>query len=83
MDAGGRYDPALHMYCEKPREPDLNRLTFLRWLVENDRLEHPVAGPASGDLAVLKARAELGEPPQPQGATRTVGRSRADPVAPG
>jgi hypothetical protein len=38
------------MFVEEPREPDDRRLTFLRGLVENDRLEHPVSGPASGDF---------------------------------
>lgn len=53
MKAVGRYDSALQMFVEEPREPDIARLTFLRWLVENDRLEHPVEGPASGELVVL------------------------------
>jgi hypothetical protein len=63
MKAVGRYDSALQMFVEEPREPDLNRLTFLRWLVENDRLEHGVTGPASGEFVVLKAQAELAELP--------------------
>jgi len=63
MQAIGRYDSALQMFVEEPREPDMKRLTFLRWLVENDRLEHGVIGPASGELAVLKAKAEIAELP--------------------
>jgi hypothetical protein len=63
MKAVGRYDSALQMFVEEPREPDMNRLTFLRWLVENDRLEHGVTGPASGEFVVLKAQAELAELP--------------------
>ena len=59
----GRYDSALQMFVEEPREPDLRRLTFLRWLVENDRLEHPVIGAPSGELVVVKAQAELVELP--------------------
>jgi len=50
------------MFVEEPRDPDLRRLTFLRWLIENDRMEHPVVGPATGELAVLvteSAPAEL------------------------
>ena len=39
------------MFVEDSRELDLRRLTFLRWLVEHDRLEHPAIGPSSGDLA--------------------------------
>ena len=63
MEAVGRYVSALQMFVEEPREPDLNRLTFLRWLVENDRLEHGVTGPASGEFVVLKAKAALAELP--------------------
>ena len=63
MKAVGRYDSALQMFVEEPREPDMNRLTFLRWLVENDRLEHGVTGPASGEFVVLKSKAALAELP--------------------
>jgi hypothetical protein len=59
MKAIGRYDSALQMFVEEPREPDLRRLTFLRWLVENNRLEHPVVGPASGELVVVAAPPEI------------------------
>jgi hypothetical protein len=40
------------MFVEEPRDIDLGRLTFLRWLVENDRLEHPAIGPSTGELVV-------------------------------
>ncbi len=50
MRAVGRYDTALQMFVEETREPDLRRLTFLRWLVENGRLEHKPFGPSSGEL---------------------------------
>jgi hypothetical protein len=63
MKAVGRYDTALQMFVEEPREPDLRRLTFLRWLVENNRLEHPAVGPACGDLVVVVAQAEIAELP--------------------
>jgi hypothetical protein len=63
MKAVGRYDSALQMFVEEPREPDLVRLTFLRWLIENDRLEHPAAGPASGELVVLQQPLEAAELP--------------------
>ena len=59
MKAVGRYDTALQMFVEEPREPDLRQLTFLRWLIENNRLEHPAEGPASGELVVVLARAEV------------------------
>ena len=63
MKAVGRYDSALQMFVEEPREPDLRRLTFLRWLVENDRLEHPAIGQPSGELVVMLAQADIAELP--------------------
>lgn len=63
MKAVGRYDTALQMFVEEPREPDLRRLTFLRWLVENNRLEHPAVGPAGGEFVVVVAQAEIAELP--------------------
>ena len=59
MKAIGRYDSALQMFVEEPREPDLRQLTFMRWLIENNRLEHPAVGPASGELVVALAQAEV------------------------
>ena len=50
-----RYDPDLEMFVEPPHEPDLARLTFLRWLIERGRLDHGPAGAPSGELAVLAA----------------------------
>jgi hypothetical protein len=50
MKAVGQYDGNLQMFVEEPRDIDLRRLTFLRWLVENDRLEHSVSGPSTGDF---------------------------------
>ena len=58
MKSLGRYDSALQMFVEEPREPDLRRLTFLRWLVERERLEHGPAGAPSGELATLAAGAD-------------------------
>ena len=63
MKAVGRYDSALQMFVEEPREVDLRRLTFMRWLIENNRLEHPVSGPASGELVVVAAEPEAIELP--------------------
>ena len=45
------YDGDLQMFVDPPREPDMARLTFLRWLVERRRLEHGPAGPPCGDFA--------------------------------
>ena len=50
MATSGRYDTTLHMFVQEPRDADLRRLTFLRWLGENGRLEHDIAGPSSGPL---------------------------------
>jgi len=46
-----RYDGDLEMFREDPKPVDLARLRFLRWLAEQGRLEHPAAGPPSGELA--------------------------------
>ena len=50
MAAMGRYDSTLEMFVQEPRDLDLRRLTFLRWVGERGRLEHEVAGPSSGPL---------------------------------
>ena len=49
------YDGDLQMFIDAPREPDMARLTFLRWLVERRRLEHEPAGAPAGDFAVWSA----------------------------
>ena len=46
------YDGDLQMFAEPPREPDMARLTFLRWLIERSRLEHGPAGAPCGDFAL-------------------------------
>lgn len=45
------YDKDLQMYVKKPSPPNLNTLTFLRWLAEKGQLEHSLEGPATGGLA--------------------------------
>ncbi len=50
MAAMGRYDSTLQMFVQEPRDLDLRRLAFLRWLGERGRLEHEIAGPSSGPL---------------------------------
>lgn len=49
----GPYDPTLAMFREPPCLPNLERLRFLRWLVETRRLEHDPAGPPSGLYAQM------------------------------
>jgi hypothetical protein len=51
MKATGRYDSRLQMFVDEPREVDMARLAFLRWMVEHGLLEHRPAGPSSGEFA--------------------------------
>lgn len=51
-----RYDGRLQMFVEDVRAVDMSRLRFLRWLAECHELEHPIAGPPSGELAGVQAR---------------------------
>ena len=48
---GIRYDGDLQMFCESVHELDLGKLRFMRWLAEQGRLEHPIAGPPAGEHA--------------------------------
>jgi hypothetical protein len=41
------------MFVDPPRKPNLARLRFLRWLGEQGRLEHALAGPPCGVIALL------------------------------
>jgi hypothetical protein len=60
MDLGGsHYDPSLQMFTAPPREPDLSRLRFLRWLGERGLLEHPPAGAPVGVYTVRLLLSEL------------------------
>ena len=63
MTAAGRYDGNLQMFVEEAREPARTRLAFLRWLGEQNRLEHEVYGPSSGALADQKAPRESDDLP--------------------
>jgi hypothetical protein len=60
----GRYDPDLEMFTEPSREPDLNRLRFLRWLGEQGRLEHAPVGAPGGAYALrpVLSHAATGRP---------------------
>jgi hypothetical protein len=46
-----RYDGDLQMFCDSERKPDIEKLRFIRWLVEQGQLEHAVAGPPCGEYA--------------------------------
>lgn len=39
------YDGTLQMYVDQPKPIDWEHLKFIRWLCENDKLEHQIAGP--------------------------------------
>ena len=45
------YDGNLQMFCEPVHEPDMAMLRFMRWLAEQGRLEHEIAGAAAGEYA--------------------------------
>jgi hypothetical protein len=56
-----RYDGNLEMFCEAPQAINMAHLRFLRWLIEQGRLEHPPAGPPSGEFAVADELWSLSE----------------------
>lgn len=60
----GPYDSTLQMFVQTPQPIDMSRLTFMRWLAENGRLEHRIAGPSSGPL--------VGQPIVPEAAEVTI-----------
>jgi len=41
------------MFCEPVHEVDLAKLRFLRWLIEQGKLEHDAFGASSGEYAGL------------------------------
>jgi len=47
------YDGSLQMFVHAPKNIDMRRLVFLRWLAEHGKLEHGTAGPSSGPLAAV------------------------------
>ena len=52
-------------WCDTAREPSLEALRFLRWMAEQGRLEHEIAGPSSGEYTVqpvgLESEASIAE----------------------
>jgi hypothetical protein len=46
-----QYDGDLQMFRDSEREPSREILSFLRWMVEQGRLEHDVYGPSCGEYA--------------------------------
>jgi hypothetical protein len=59
--ASARYDGELQMFCDTAREPDRAALRFLRWMIEQGRLEHEVSGPATGEYAEETAAELIGQ----------------------
>jgi hypothetical protein len=53
------YDADLETLTDPPREPDLDRLRFLRWLGEHGRLEHAPMGSPAGDYALQATLADV------------------------
>lgn len=58
LRALGRYDGELQMYVDSPHEVDMPTLLFQRWLVEEGRAEHGIAGSPSGPLVSPPAEGE-------------------------
>ena len=56
MKALDSYDTDLQMFVDGEHALDLTRLRFLRWLAEQGKLEHAVAGEPTGELARLLDR---------------------------
>ncbi len=52
-----QYDQDLQLFVERLRDANQGHLRFLRWLGEQDRLEHPVSGPPCGAFATPAVRA--------------------------
>ena len=73
----GDYDPDLQMVVEQPREADPTHLGFLRWLVERDRPDHPMAGPAnlSAPAPTWCGLAKAAPPPAPARVSTAAGCS--------
>ncbi len=53
--SGSQYDGELQMFCVAAQEPAREKLLFMRWMVEQGRLEHGVAGPPAGEYAEAAA----------------------------
>jgi hypothetical protein len=53
------FDSDLQMFRERPKSVNLAHLQFLRWLIEQGRLNHPPVRPPSGELAEATAEDAL------------------------
>ena len=52
MSAHERYDGELQMFVAEPRDAKRAHLLFLRWLLEHDRFERPLADEPLADEPV-------------------------------
>jgi hypothetical protein len=59
MKGAASYDGDLRMFRESAQPINMERLRFLRWLVEQGKLEHLPAGPPAGPLADEQPEGEL------------------------
>jgi hypothetical protein len=56
------FDGDLQMFRDMPQAVNLAQLRFQRWLIEQGRAEHPLAGPSAGELAdTVDAGSGMGE----------------------
>jgi hypothetical protein len=51
MQNAKSFDGELKMFRDGERPVNMGALRFLRWLAEQGRLEHGIAGPSSGPFA--------------------------------
>lgn len=49
----GRYNTELHLFQEEVKEPNLEHLMFLRWMVDERRIEHGAFGEPSGEIVAM------------------------------
>ena len=62
MKSPGLYDGGTQMFIDAPREADIDRLRFLRWLAERGKLEHEAAGPPAGPYGAATPDGAPGRP---------------------
>ncbi len=62
MSADGQYDGELQMYVDAPREAKRAHLLFLRWLLEQEKIERPISDEPLSDEPVESLRASIDRP---------------------
>jgi hypothetical protein len=61
IEANRPNQPPASTPSNRPRDPKLAHLAFLRWLAERGRIEHVPLGPPSGRYAARLGAARLSE----------------------